>query len=337
MSAGQRSRSDLPAAHPCLVCLHRSVSAPLLPRRPIGRIAFGLIEALTIRATMQPREALEAALVVGTRIERHNRVWRMGPWHHEGLAIVGRIGYESAGVNELWDDELQDFKESMRPLGLTSPFAIDGSKLRVAFQLRGRDIRVNSFTGALQALMNEASPTDRWRVRRELRQVSFDTWATTVDRVTLVHATLERPNPHYGARRRVRELIEDTNARIAELVVRADPSELQGLDIGAPFVREAIEHTSDNYGSLTAVGERGGDEAQWNSKLKGAAEVSRVPADPVTRDVSSNALRHELGDPTAADEMLAEGREAREALEAMGRDIDEIDLFADEEKEEDAV
>ncbi|MGH2970454.1 MAG: hypothetical protein ACRDK0_15535 [Solirubrobacteraceae bacterium] len=180
----------------------------VLPTQPpTGRIAFAQIEALTLAATMQQEEALEAALVVGTRIERYGRVWRMGPWKREGQAIVGRIGCESAGINELCDDEAQDFREGTRQLGLMSPFAVNPATLRVAFQVRGRDIRVKSFTGALEDLLNEASPADRWRVEREFREIGFEEWArTSVERVAFIRATLERPNPHYAGRERIEEM-----------------------------------------------------------------------------------------------------------------------------------
>ena len=305
----------------------------LIPARPpAGRIAFATIQALTLHATMSPRERLEASLVVGTKIERYNRAWRMGPWHYEGEMIVGRIGFESAGINELWDDEAQDFKEATRPLGLTSPFAIEPTTLRIAFQVRGRDIKVASFTGALEALLNAASETDRWRVHRELKHMSFEQWSSTaVDAVTLIRATLERPNPHYGDRRQIREMVEGTKARLVEVVLRGDPSDPQGLDVRANLVREAIDHVSENYGSLTAFGQRAGDEQQWSSQGDGSvAEVRRVPADPTTRDVSGNALRHELGDPTAQQELL---EEALAAIDQIGRDVDEIDLFADDTAE----
>lgn len=273
----------------------------LPPQPPTGRIAFAQIEALTLSGTMRPQQALEAALVGGTRIERYGRVWRMGPWKHEGQAIVGRIGFESAGINELWDEDAQDFREGTRQLGLTSPFAVDPATLRVAFQVRGSDIRVKSFTGALEDLLNQASPADRWRVEREFTEISFEEWATTkVARVALIRATLERPNPHYAGRERIEEIVKGTRARLAELVVRADPADPQGIDVNSPIVREAVDHVSRNYGSLTAVGELHGDETQWTSKGNGAAEVRRAGADPMgiieDSDLESRGLRDPVDD-----------------------------------------
>lgn len=260
-----------------------------------GRIAFARIEPLTLHANAEPAAALESALVPGTRIERHKRTWYMGQHRSEGTSIVGRIGFEVSSLAELWDAERQDFSESQLMSGLTSPFAIDPDKLRVAFQLRPGLIRVKSFTGALQALMNAASPEDRWRVSQELESVSFDEWVAAVDRVLRLRVRVERPNPHYGDREHVRSLIEGANARMAELTWKADTEALDGLDVSEPFIREAIDH-ANSYGSYSAVGEREDKPVQWGSDQEAAAEQREVEADPMTREVPAISLRAQLGD-----------------------------------------
>jgi hypothetical protein len=302
---------------------------------PVGRITFATIEALTLGGAAAPKEALERALVPGTRIERHGRVWRMGQWHREGQAIVGRIGFESSATAELWDDELNDFRETSRPLGLTSPFAIDPAVLRVAFQLRGRDIRVKSFTGALQALLNEASPTERWRVARETKVVPFEQWASEVDRVTDLRLYLERPNPHYEDRERIRAIVEGTNSRLVEIAAHADPEDPQGIDLSDPLIREAISHAELNYGRFTAVAEQADEKSQWTSEHHAMAEVRTAPADPDTKEVSPRALRRELGDPTAEVEAAEEARAAVEEHKRSrrddGEDADAFDLLDDDD------
>lgn len=260
-----------------------------------GRIAFARIEPLTLHATVEPVEALESALVPGTRVERHKRAWYMGQHHQEGTSIVGRIGFEASSIAELWDVERQDFSEAHLTSGLTSPFAIDPRELRVAFQLRPGLIRVKSFTGALQALMNEASPEDRWRVSQELETVTFDEWIETVDRVLGLRVRVERPNPHYADRENVRRLIEGANARMAELAWKADADALDGLDVNEPFIREAIDHAS-KYGNYSATGEREDKPVQWGSDQEAAAEQREVEADPATREVPTAKLREQLGD-----------------------------------------
>lgn len=259
-----------------------------------GRIAFAKIEPLTLHANAAPDQALRAALIRGTYIERHNRIWHMGQIREEGRSIVGRIGFQTSAIAELWDEEREDFSEAQQWAGLTSPFAIDPVKLRVAFQLRPGFIRVKSFTGALQALMN-ATSDDRWRVYQELEPVPFDDWVTSVDRVVALRIRVERPNPHYGDRANVKRLIEGANARMAELAWKADPEALDGLDVSEPFIREALDHASE-YGGYAAEGERADKPTRWDSEHKGAAEQREVDADPVTREVPTQTLREQLGD-----------------------------------------
>lgn len=242
----------------------------------------------------------------------------------EGNTIVGRIGFESMGTTELWDDQLNDFTERDRPLGLTSPFAIDLQTLRVAFQLRGADIKPTSFTGALQALLNEASSTEEWRVEREITVVPFREWASTVDRIVLIRLVLERPNPNYRGRRQVEQIIEGANAGLAQLQLRAKKDDPQGIDTKDQLVNEAIDHAAE-HGRYSAVGERGPSELAWTSAQQGAAEIRRASVDPSTGDVSSQRLRHELGDSTVEQEVLDDARAALEADEAPEEILDELE------------
>jgi hypothetical protein len=276
----------------------------LVEGRAAGRIAFGKIEALTLQGTEIPRTALAEALVPGTSVERRGRAWHMGRVGDEGRSIVGRIGFTAGNVAELWDEQRKDFREEVVPAGTTSPFAIDVPTLRVAFQVRPRLIPPKSFCGALQGLMNKTSPHDRWRVSQELEELPFDAWVNTVDRVVSMHVRVLRPNPHYGDRKRVEDLIEGANARMAELVWKADLDALDGIDVDDPFVREAVEH-SEHYGGYSATGERQGKTTQWVSENEAAAEHRELEADPRTREVPTAGLREMLGDvepPTPPDE-----------------------------------
>ncbi|MDX6622845.1 MAG: hypothetical protein QOE75_777 [Solirubrobacterales bacterium] len=232
----------------------------------------------------------------------------MGKWEEEGKAFVGRIGFQTSAMAELWDEEANDFREHARPLGLTSPFAIDPVEMRVAFQLRGKEIQANSFTGALQALLNEASQGDRWRVSRDTRQVPLEAWAESVDRVRTVLLTLRRPNPHYGSRQTIRDLIEGTNAGTVQFAAHAEVNDPQGIDLSDPLVKEGIEHAHQNYGEVRITGETNGEQSQWTSEDDSASEIRVAEADPDTHEVSGRSLRHELGDPTAEKEDIDEAR-----------------------------
>lgn len=298
-----------------------------------AKIAFAKIEWETLAASADPAEALRQSLVAGTRVEIRKRTWRMGKWEEEGNAFVGRIGFQASTMAELWDDEENDFREQARPLGLTSPFAIDPVEMRVAFQLRGKEIQDKSFTGAMQALLNEASPRDQWRVSRDTRHVPLEAWAESLDRVKAVRLTLRRPNPHYGQRKKIREVIQGMNAEIVQIAARADVNDPQGIDLGDPLLKEGIDHAHHNYGEARITGEVNGEQSQWSSEGDSASEIRVAVTDPTTHEVSGRSLRHELGDPTAEAENIDEARAAvdeykasieRDESEEFGM-LDEVD------------
>jgi hypothetical protein len=265
----------------------------------LARIAFARIEGLSLGTALEltvedATRLLLEALVAGTRIEHYGRAWRMGQVRMSGLSIVGRIGFEAASVADVWDEHAQDFRDESAPAGLTSPFAIDPARMRVAFQLRSGAIRVRSFTGALQALMNAAS-NERWRVHQEVESLAFEDWTGSVDRIVRLRTRLERPNPDYKGREKVKELVEGANARMTEIAWTADPENPQGIDARDEVIREAIEHAR-KYGRARAVGERHGLPSLWDSGQEGVAEQRVLVTDPNTREVDSEDLRRELGD-----------------------------------------
>jgi hypothetical protein len=101
-----------------------------------GRIAFARISvADQSQLPFDLAAALVASLRPGTRIERYNRRWRMGRIETiDGALVTGRIGYEAtAGLAELWNEQLEDFEETTVLQGRTSPFVIDLNSRRVAF------------------------------------------------------------------------------------------------------------------------------------------------------------------------------------------------------------
>ena len=244
---------------------------------------------------------MPGALVPGTAIERYGREWRMGQFTTMDDVVVGRIGYQRPGdLAELWDDRISDFKETRLIDGLTSPFALNLDNLAIVFQLRAGRIKHTSFTGALQALLNEASGDTIWRVRPIVQGVDWERWRTSVLRVRHLELKMERPNPNYHGRNHVESIVEGTNARLARLVLDADEQDLDGLNIDDPLIREAIQHALEDYGSVKAVGDvptpTGSQESVWRSDVDGSPIETRVPVDPATREVVPDALRDELPD-----------------------------------------
>jgi hypothetical protein len=256
-----------------------------------ARISFARVDALTLTTSFD--DAIRRSLRPGTAHQRYTRMWRMGRWQEEDGLILGRIGFQSPSTTELFNEEVSDFVEEAFTQGATSPFVIDPSSQRIVFQVRSGVIRPHSFTGALQALLNEASEFERWRVRPETYEVDWETWVNSVDRIAQLRIRLERPNPHYAERERVERLIEETNARIAELVLTAE-QQGEGIDISDEFIVEAIEHAR-TYGRWSAEGERAGEPTmRWTSDETVATPERTIEADPTTHEARFEGMAREL-------------------------------------------
>src|SRR4051794_7129264 len=185
-----------------------------LVRERVGRLAFArlLPEEGSLFSLAENRALLERAVIAGTSAERHNRLWRMGQSQFSTGHLLGRLGFTNANApTEVWDESRKDFVEEAYPNGFTSPFAIRVSDLTVSFQLRSGQIKFQSFAGALQALMREASG-DAGHVDPIVRPVTFEKWRASVNRVTTASFTLHPPNPNYKGRPLIQEAIEETAA-----------------------------------------------------------------------------------------------------------------------------
>jgi hypothetical protein len=270
------------------------------PRWRDAAVAFARVEISRVyRDRLAPWKRvvdyLANSLVPGTTIERYGRVWRMGQVRSEGRVFVGRIGYERPGeIAELWDSETRDFKETRLREGLTSPFALSNQNLVVVFQLRAGRIKANSFTGAFQALLNEAIGRPMWRVQPLVVGEDWLRWQSRVDRIDRVEVRVERPNPNYHGRGEVERIVEGTRSRLVKMIFDARDDELDGLNVDDPLIREAIEHALDDHGNVKAVGEVDGEQTVWRSEREGAPVESRVPIDERTREARPDALRWQV-------------------------------------------
>jgi hypothetical protein len=279
-----------------------------LPRPPEARIQFAKVEPTTI-AIADLADAIRESLVPGTATERYERIWRMGQFDEVDNYVFGRIGFEAAGVTELWNADINDFQEARLPAGTTAPFALNLDLGELAFQRRpSKGIRPQSFVGAFQALLNDASAFTSWRVRQESRKVEWGDWVASVDRLTQLRFRLERPNPDWKGRERVEAIIEGANAALMDAVLQADDNALDGLDISDATVHQFIEHAS-KYGRFQAEAERVGeaDPVIWHSDEEVVPE-RRIDADPETGEARPDGLRRELDEYTS-------GSEATDALE----------------------
>lgn len=259
--------------------------------RKVGRIAFARIYSETLHGHLT--EELMKALVPGTQVEHRQREWILGRVVDAGDIVNGKIGFERTGSGSRFDREVNDFVNQAREDGTYSLFAIEVDTLRVAFQTRSQTIKPQSFVGALQALLNHASPTERWRVEHDRTDEEFTEWLARVARIERVRVKVRRPNPRYR-HDKVETLIEGLNADTAELKAKAAPDDPQGIDRNDDLLQQLIGH-ADRYGSVDARGvDQEGHRVEYHSSRK--TEEVEVEVDPETKDVPLETLRHYLKD-----------------------------------------
>jgi hypothetical protein len=260
--------------------------------RPLrrGKAALAYIEARTLGAGLDA-EALRRALVPGTRKEHYHREWIMGRITDDAGCILGRIGFHRTVRGGGWDEEAGDLVPVDREDVVISPFAIDRETLRIAFQTRGNEIKSQSFVGAFQALLDAASPVERWRVYHEKTEEPFEQWLSRVGRIERVRVRVRRPNPHYTGRE-VEDFVEGLNAKSAEISARADPDDPQGIDRHDAFLEQMVAH-AERYGSYEVVGtDDEGARVEYRSTRH--VEELEVQLDPATGEAPPAELRRAL-------------------------------------------
>ncbi|MDP8931871.1 MAG: hypothetical protein M3O70_25695 [Actinomycetota bacterium] len=249
--------------------------------------------------------ALEESWIPGAEATRYGRTWRISAPHEAGdNRRGGRIGFFKPGELQTldWDEEAQDFRRGVATSGVIVPFVIDIRARRVAFQLESGQVRPNSFTGALQDVLNEHTDTYEWAVTPLVHRMPYEDWVREiVDVVTEFTFRLERPNPHYGDRAHIREMIEDLRLYVATVKGQG-----ANIDTDDDLFQEYMDHVRHNYGSAKLKGrERSGQVSEWMSAQGGSVPAqSRVESeaeDEVPEEELVRAL-DTLGVATEADE-----------------------------------
>lgn len=250
-------------------------------------------------------EILARVLVPGASVERYRRVWRLGHISVEGDLLLGRIGFEGERQTFTWDEESKDFVPGPTPNGLVVPFVINMDNFRVVFQVRPPDIKVNSFTGALEGILKGATDQD-WRVEPLTHQIRFEAWRSTVDKVTRLHFHIEQPNPNWEGRPSLEELMRRLgNLDTADFGFAAE----NGIVTDDELIVELVDHVQRNYGRGTAVGTREIDgrviESVLDTDLGETEEIGSV-AEVTRSDAELALLMGELEDTEPAEESDAD-------------------------------
>jgi hypothetical protein len=208
--------------------------------------------------------------------------------------IIGRIGF--VNDNEVrtvfFDADEQDFVRGVAPSGVVVPFAIRLGDGLVAFQLRPGLVRTSSFTGALEALLNDPASEYLWSIKAAVQAEDWQAWSARVSKVTAFNIRLDRPNPHYGDDDRIESVIEGIRVEY----MRLSGSALnEGINIDDDLFRQAVNHVLRNYGRASISGiDADGSESTWVKLRDMVASVVRT--------IRIKAV----GDREAPDEVLAQ-------------------------------
>lgn len=260
--------------------------------RRVGKIAFAEIEPQTLHGHLP--ESVRLGLTTGSRVRHQRREWILGAMSEQDEFLFGKLGFEHLTRGSRFDDRTGDFVNEPQDDGNYSVFGISLESLRVVFQTRGSEISPQSFSGALQALLNANSQTERWRVRRYRSEVTYKAWIGRVERLDHVRIKVERPNPHYHGNDQVEAIVEGLRAEVAQLSAKADPDDPLGLDKDADLLNQLVAHGED-YGEVNADGV-GADGQKTVFRSGSAAEEITVELDQAAGEVPQEELRRQLED-----------------------------------------
>jgi len=239
---------------------------------------------------------LRQSLVAGALVDRYNKVWRVGPLidvPDRPGSVSSRIGYEDSTTRVQWDPASNDWVEVEFADGTVYAFVLDVENGALAYQAPTSVALLSAF----QALLN-AQGHGRWRVQSVMVEQSWSEWRASVDRVSRLRFRLQRPNPNFDGRPRIEEMVDGTHSKMVDLVLTADPDDLEGVDLEAEYVKQALAHAVDKgYGYVKADGEqRVGDhtvDRRYDSLRDGSERIEQLPADP-SGSVGTGALSEAL-------------------------------------------
>lgn len=292
------------------------------PARRVGRVAFATVRGSVARPRGAGRAALTQpalaaafldALHTGTQVQLAGQRWRVDTAKHEDRWVSGRLAGEDLAETD--------------PRTVWSPFVADLLDGRLAFQLRDARTHPRTSAATFQALLGRADPVHRWEVSVDLSRVAWEDWRSSVDRLEELRLLLHRPNPDYGDRHQVQALIEGANAELLRMVLQADADSLDGIDVDAELVAQAIEHVQAGYGDFVAIGDRrdlgGAQVTSWQHRHGGTPLEERVPLGADSPEVEHEVLRRELeGTRSAA---------GRVAVPDRGEPVNDLEAWTAEE------
>lgn len=260
------------------------ISHAELVQEGLGEHSLGEYYSRTLQESWRP----------GAEVTRYSRTWKIskatemdaGLWH-------GRIGYVREGQFSTvdWDEGNKEFVRGEASSGVVVPFLIDTENGLVSFQLIPGEVRKNTVTSNLQALLN-LQDTYRWKITPCLYRQTYSQWRSSVSRVTTLSTVLELPNPSWTGRQKIQDLIEGLNAELVR--IRARASDDRSIDEQSDWFREAMHHVRQGYGKVDVIGtdRETGTESRYVETAEGGAVpvIDKSPADSDALEVTPEVL-----------------------------------------------
>lgn len=252
-----------------------------------GTVAFAAAHLVEDRLTSD--DSLESALVPGQRTTTYGRTWvltKMRPLR--GPLVAGRIGIVTD--MEMWDEEASEFLPGPVEAGFATPYVLNTASGLIAFQARGSTIKPQSFVNALEHLLNE-SGFATWRVTLAEREMGWEEFQATVERIEYLSVRLDYPNPRFRTKL-ARDLVDGVDSASTTVTMRAD--ETGSINSYSEVVGMLMEH-ADAYGQTTARGPTPeGGRVRWRSRRRRATAraqmTTKAPADPETGEIATGEL-----------------------------------------------
>jgi hypothetical protein len=215
--------------------------------------------------------------------------------------ITGRFGWyadiPSADVpppydpdTKYWDDDLGRARH-----GALALFLVDPPSQWVAVTSRAGDVSTAGFAHALANLLNKGEyqtlvqhperPEVDWLVDTVTERGVFDSWARSVDRIGKIRISfhLPNPNPTPDIAPIVNYLNEMAGTKGA---IEAEARDGGSLDpFGSELTRSGLAMVDQDYGSVTAHGQRGAEESHFYSAGHVAKDTIRAEVAAATPNV----------------------------------------------------
>jgi hypothetical protein len=229
--------------------------------------------------------ALLAALNPDVDITRYRRRWRLSQPNFEDQWITGKLGFERMRDTEriYYDESIKDFviEDAPTEAATFSHYVIDLQSQYLVFDFRPPEIRLQSFRGAFQAMLDTSPIGHFLSVEAITDTQEFRDWLETTDRIETFRVSVRRPNPSFQGRpERIRELLEETNAGRLDIEATAARDDA-GLQVTGTDLETLAEYAADGYGKITARGQDGPFITRFSSNRSAREEEIEVePNEP---------------------------------------------------------